>query len=556
MPDAISRWSALLPHLSPPLLAKARLRASAAYRSLELAKGADAARAMALAGLESLTPPMEWEAEAVAPMICLALLLKTGEECTPGHTAARDGCIPAEGEASSTPAEGGEGAEQKPAKKPQSRRKPSPPSVDELQNWSFADSSRGVRRTDFAVAVDGYRLQNGATDMPKESSNHWTGQEDEVMPGTSAYANASNIIADMVFGDEESVTGENYTRNIEEEDGSPQLWLLASDYETEDAPGAEVVIPNARVAGKFSKRQVWEALREVIGRDYPEALEYAEPTEEFSDEFAWDDYAIDAVELLRNQLRQAATKSKKDLSSADHVEPVPGPVEKEVCTPGHTAARDDCTPATPTAKPDKKPAAKPNKEGKVPERQPSEKAARALASAKRVDKNIQRYAEEFNEPRFAKLVGGKSYPDSEPVDVTTKSGDGVELKTMVDNANGKITMDSYAQVRKIVWEQENGKQFHTVISDDSACYPESCEAGQRTYYYRRGVAGSARIANLYKCKDETELLKMMKTSEDKLPEAAQRTDGKLRVGKWEAFKDDKGKGFRNSETGQEFRAKK
>ena len=197
----------------------------------------------------------------------------------------------------------------------------------------------------------------------------------------------------------------------------------------------------------------------------------------------------------------------------------------------------------------------------IPEQQPSEKAARAKLAHKLVNKDIQRYAEEYNEPRFAKVVGGVSHPDSEPMDVTAKNGDLVEIKTLVDNSNSKITMDSYSQVRKIVKESETGKTFHTVVSDDQKIYNAGGEGkhgddSKRRYFYRRGVAGSARIGSLHECKDEAELLKLMKMPEDKLPAAAQRTDAKLRVGKWKFFHDETGKGYKNSKTGVIFRAKK
>jgi hypothetical protein len=203
---------------------------------------------------------------------------------------------------------------------------------------------------------------------------------------------------------------------------------------------------------------------------------------------------------------------------------------------------------------------------RVPEQKPSAKAQRAKAAHVMVDKSVQRYAEERNEPRFAKAVGGESYPDGEPLDIGIKDKKGkvrhgIELKTLVMNGNGKITMDSYAQVRKIVWEQEQAATFHTVVSDDHEVFAGckdggECDESKRVYYYRRGVAGSARIGSLHRCKDEAELKQLMAMPEGKLPQAAQRTDGKLRVGKWDPFQDERGKGFRNSDTGQEVRAKK
>jgi hypothetical protein len=61
---------------------------------------------------------------------------------------------------------------------------------------------------------------------------------------------------------------------------------------------------------------------------------------------------------------------------------------------------------------------------------------------------------------------------------------------------------------------------------------------------------------MHECKDEAELKKLMAMPEDKLPAGAQRTDKKLRVGRWKFFQDEQGKGFKNSKTGKIFRAKK
>lgn len=212
----------------------------------------------------------------------------------------------------------------------------------------------------------------------------------------------------------------------------------------------------------------------------------------------------------------------------------------------------------------KKDAPSANKEGATSapaEKVPSAKAQLAKASAVRVDKTVQRYAEEYNEPRFAKVVGGVSHPDSEPMDVTAKNGDPVEMKTMTVGNDDKLTMNSYAQVRKAVKEKELGRPFHTVVSDDRKVFNangpgEHGDESERVYYYRRGIAGSARIESLHRCKDEAELLSLMAAPEDKLPPRARRTDAHITGGEWEPFQDEKGKGFRDKKTGKEFRAKK
>lgn len=181
-------------------------------------------------------------------------------------------------------------------------------------------------------------------------------------------------------------------------------------------------------------------------------------------------------------------------------------------------------------------------------RQMSEKASKAKASHHMIDGKVQRYAEEHNEPRFAKAMGGVSFPDSEAVDVVIAdnrgvAAHGIELKTVVDNKNNKITMKRSAMERKWQWEKKNKATYHTVVLDDSAVfeakgkveglhpkeqadkYGKAHDESKRRIFYRRGV-GSFRIGGMHECKDMAELKKLLAMPDDKLPEAAQRTDGK------------------------------
>lgn len=177
----------------------------------------------------------------------------------------------------------------------------------------------------------------------------------------------------------------------------------------------------------------------------------------------------------------------------------------------------------------KKKAVKP----KIEEQQPSEKAIRAKAAHVMVDKTIQRYAEEHNEPKFSKAVGGVSFPDGEPVDVAVAGEDGVvahgiELKTMVANTNMKVTMKRSAMERKAEWERKNKAPFHTVVLDDHAVFNANGEGkhdeNKRVMYYRRGY-GSFRVQTMHKVKDIAELKNLMNTKEADLPAAAQRPAG-------------------------------
>lgn len=203
--------------------------------------------------------------------------------------------------------------------------------------------------------------------------------------------------------------------------------------------------------------------------------------------------------------------------------------------------------------------------GRVAEKVPSEKAERAKAAHVMVDKDIQRYAEEHNEPWIAKKLRGLSLPDGEPVDVMVPGQDGkvahgLEVKTMVKNGNMKLTMDKYAQVRKVDWEQRQKAKFHTVVMDDHAVFNANGDGehdvSKRVYYYRRGCAGSARVATMHKCKDLAEVKRLMEMPEAELPDAAKRTDGKLMVGKWKPLPEKEGRGYRNTETNEVAKPKK
>jgi hypothetical protein len=167
--------------------------------------------------------------------------------------------------------------------------------------------------------------------------------------------------------------------------------------------------------------------------------------------------------------------------------------------------------------------------GRVPEEKPSEKALRAKAAHHLIDKSVQRYAEEHNEPRFAKAMGGVSFPDGEPADVVIAGPDGrvrhgIELKTMVDNKNNKITMKRSAMERKAAWERKNKATFHTVVLDDHAAFnangPGEHDESRRRIFYRRGF-GSFRVGTMYEVKGGLdELKRLLDMPKNRLPAGA------------------------------------
>lgn len=156
------------------------------------------------------------------------------------------------------------------------------------------------------------------------------------------------------------------------------------------------------------------------------------------------------------------------------------------------------------------------------------RSAIAKASAYTVGAEIQRYAEETNEPILAKAVGGTSLRDNEPVDVMVVKGGivahGVEMKTMVSNKSGQISMKKEAVARKAAWMAEHNAPFHTVVFDDQNVFnadgPGKHDESKRTIYYRRGF-GAFSVSAMHQVPDLATLSELMNTEDEKLPKAAQ-----------------------------------
>ena len=99
----------------------------------------------------------------------------------------------------------------------------------------------------------------------------------------------------------------------------------------------------------------------------------------------------------------------------------------------------------------------------------------AKSSATRVGRDIQSYCEEGNEPMLAKMLGGSSIKDNQPVDIVVFRGGvktppgplgdaeykallakhgaayGIEMKTIVSNKANKLTMKRSAMDLKKGW---------------------------------------------------------------------------------------------------------
>jgi hypothetical protein len=118
---------------------------------------------------------------------------------------------------------------------------------------------------------------------------------------------------------------------------------------------------------------------------------------------------------------------------------------------------------------------------------PATRTARALATHKPSTQEKQALADK-SEHEIAEVIGGTRTDDNDPFDTVVKTPGhmhGVEVKTLIDNTNDKITMHPDARERKIAWGRRNHAAMHTVVVD--------MRTSQTQYYYRRGV-GSFRIS--------------------------------------------------------------
>lgn len=77
---------------------------------------------------------------------------------------------------------------------------------------------------------------------------------------------------------------------------------------------------------------------------------------------------------------------------------------------------------------------------------------------------------------------------------------GVEVKTLVDNKNNKITMHKSSLARKKTWARANHARLHTVVVDRRTRAPKM--------YYRKGV-GSFRLSSLRAVSSAAHLRRLM-----------------------------------------------
>lgn len=117
------------------------------------------------------------------------------------------------------------------------------------------------------------------------------------------------------------------------------------------------------------------------------------------------------------------------------------------------------------------------------------RAERALATYKPSTRDKQKRAAE-SQAVVANAVKGQDLPDNEPVDVivtTRNTVHGIEVKTLLDNDNDKITMHKASLARKEEWVDKNDGVGHTIVVD--------ARGETRAYYYKEGF-GSFRLGSM------------------------------------------------------------
>jgi hypothetical protein len=118
------------------------------------------------------------------------------------------------------------------------------------------------------------------------------------------------------------------------------------------------------------------------------------------------------------------------------------------------------------------------------------RAARAIATYKPSTRAKQRLALD-SVHKVAGIIGGTPTGDNQPMDVVVQTPKGktigIEVKTLIDNSNDKITMHPESLARKEQWTRQNKAEGHTLVVD---------KRGGKTIFYHRKGFGSFRVSNM------------------------------------------------------------
>lgn len=151
-----------------------------------------------------------------------------------------------------------------------------------------------------------FRVQDSRYPLPEKSKSTWNGDDSETMPGVSGYANLINAWQDIMLGRTESATGDNYSSQVEQSGGTPSLVVMQG--REIDGPGAEIIVPNPKIAAVFHKKDLEKSFRDFIGQEYGSLDEHdyrTAPIEEILNSYEWseDDFENAVKHLLAEQSR-------------------------------------------------------------------------------------------------------------------------------------------------------------------------------------------------------------------------------------------------------------
>jgi hypothetical protein len=108
-----------------------------------------------------------------------------------------------------------------------------------------------------------------------------------------------------------------------------------------------------------------------------------------------------------------------------------------------------------------------------------------------------------SEREVSAMLRSRPTTHNAPFDVVLTRGgraQGVEVKTLIDQRNDKITVRAAALARKLSWGRKNRATLHTVVVDK--------RAGKNSIYYRKGV-GSFRVGAMGSVSSAAHLRRLM-----------------------------------------------
>jgi hypothetical protein len=210
----------------------------------------------------------------------------------------------------------------------------------------------------------------------------------------------------------------------------------------------------------------------------------------------WVNAAIEHMEIIHLRDAEEPEITADDIVS---IRVIPRPSEEEAIDLDAAAAKK--------AWESRQRAEKANPEGADVAR--AARVAAAIANHKPASAAKQRWAEK-SETLVATMLRGRQTTNNAPTDVNLSIGrilHGLEVKTLLDNKNDKITMHPASKARKEAWAADNKAKLHTIVIDDRDRFGTPGWSGHRMYY-REGV-GSFRLGSMIKVRNAAHLKELV-----------------------------------------------